>query len=86
MATARIAHVSKRRLRASALANQRRACAPTSGWGMSFSSLSLSDMDKTTELSYKHIISQPRKENADLRNEALELRKLLTKKGGKPPN
>ena len=43
-------------------------------------------MDKTTELSYKHIISQLRKENADLRNEALELRKLLTKKGGKPPN
>ena len=37
-------------------------------------------MDKTTELSYKHLISQLRKENADLRNEVLELRKLLTKK------
>lgn len=42
-------------------------------------------MDKTTELSYKHLISQLRK-NADLRNEVRELRKLLTRKGGKPPN
>lgn len=58
----------------------------TSGLKLSFSSLSLSEMDKTTELSYKHLISQIRKENADLRNEVLELRKLLTRKGGKPPN
>lgn len=43
-------------------------------------------MDKTTELSYKHLISQLRKENTDLRNEVLKLRKLLTRKGGKPPN
>ena len=43
-------------------------------------------MDKTTELSYKHLISQFRKENADLRNEVLELRKLLARKGVKPPN
>lgn len=43
-------------------------------------------MDKTTELSYKHLISQLRKENADLRNEVRELRKLLTRKGDKPPN
>ena len=43
-------------------------------------------MDKTTELSYNHLISQLRKENADLGNEVRELRKLLTRKGGKPPN
>lgn len=44
------------------------------------------DIDKTTELSYKHLISQLRKENTDLRNEVIKLRKLLTRKGGKPPN
>ena len=43
-------------------------------------------MDKTTELSYKHQNSQLRKENADLRNEVRELRKLLARKGVKPPN
>lgn len=43
-------------------------------------------MDKTTELSYNHLISQLRKENSDLRDEVLELRKLLAIKGGKPPN
>ena len=51
-----------------------------------FSSLSLSDMDKTTELSYNHLISQLRKQNADLRNEVRELSKLLIRKDGKPPN
>lgn len=44
------------------------------------------DIDKTIELSYRHLISQLRKENADLRNEVRELRKLLTSKGVKPPN
>ena len=44
------------------------------------------DIDKTIELSYRHLISQLRKENTDLRNEVRELRKLLTRKGGKPPN
>lgn len=64
---------------------ERRVFAQASSWIM-FSSLSLSDMDKTTELSYRHLISQLRKENADLRNEVRELRKLLTRKGVKPPN
>ena len=58
----------------------------TNGLKLSFSSLSLSDMDKTTELSYNHLISQLRKENAYLRNEVRELSKLLIRKGGKPPN
>lgn len=44
------------------------------------------DIDKTTELSYNHLISQLRKENADLGNEVRVLRKLLTRKGDKPPN
>lgn len=56
------------------------------GLKLSFSSLSLSDIYKTTELSYNHLISQLRKENADLRNEVRVLRKLLTRKDGEPPN
>ena len=78
--------VSKRRLRVSPSASRRKVFAQASGWTMSFSSSSSSDMDKTTELSYNHLISQLRKENADLRNEVRELRKLLTRKGDKPPN
>lgn len=85
-ATAKIAHELRRRLRTSSSESRKKVFAQASGWIMIFSSLSLSDMDKTTELSYKHLISQLRKENADLRNEVLELRKLLTKKGGEPPN
>lgn len=85
-ATTRIVHELRRRLRVSPSVSRRKVFAQASGWIMNFSSSSSSDMDKTTELSYKHLISQLRKENADLRNEVLELRKLLTKKGGKPPN
>lgn len=68
------------------MVSRRKVFAQASGWIMNFSSSSSSDMDKTTELSYNHLISQLRKENADLRNEVRELRKLLTKKGDKPPN
>lgn len=67
-------------------ASRKKVFAQASGWIMNFSSSSSSNMDKTTELSYNHLISQLRKENADLRNEVRELRKLLTRKGDKPPN
>lgn len=85
-ATARIVHELRRRLRVSPSASLRKVFAQASGWIMNFSSSSSSNMDKTTELSYNHLISQLRKENADLRNEVRELRKLLTRKGDKPPN
>lgn len=85
-ATARIVHELRRRLIVLPSVSQRRECAQASGWTMNFSSSSSSNMDKTTELSYNHLISQLRKENADLRNEVRELRKLLTRKGDKPPN
>lgn len=85
-ATARIVHELRRRLRVLPSVSRRKVFAQASGWIMNFSSSSSSDMDKTTELSYNHLISQLRKENADLRNEVRELRKLLTKKGDKPPN
>lgn len=85
-ATARIVHELRRRLIVSPSASLRRKCVQTNGWIMNFSSSSSSNMDKTTELSYNHLISQLRKENADLRNEVRELRKLLTRKGDKPPN
>jgi hypothetical protein len=44
MATARIAHELRRRLRVSSSANRRKVFAQASGWIMSFSLLSLSDM------------------------------------------
>lgn len=43
-------------------------------------------MDNTTELSYNHLIPQISVFFSELRNEVRELRKLLTRKGGKPPN
>lgn len=76
----------EKEIRVSPSGSRRKVFAQTSGWIMNFSSSNSSDMDKTTELSYNHLISQLRKENADLRNEVRELRKLLTRKGGKPPN
>lgn len=85
-ATARIANELRRILRVLPSASRRKVFAQASGWIMNFSSLSSSNMDKTTELSYNHLISQLRKENADLRNEVRELRKLLTRKSDKPPN
>lgn len=85
-ATARIANELRRILRVLPSASRRKVFAQASGWIMNFSSSSSSNMDKTTELSYNHLISQLRKENADLRNEVRELRKLLTRKSDKPPN
>ena len=42
-------------------------------------------MEDLTEIAYKHIISQLRKENEELRNDVLKLRRMLVKRDRKPP-
>lgn len=37
-------------------------------------------MDDLTEIAYMHIISQLRKENEELRNDVLKLRRMLAKR------